>query len=56
MPAGLLEAQRRGKTPGKLAERPSRFSTRFRLLPTFLTAFFTAAAERSVFFDSYRSS
>src|SRR5205085_4627692 len=28
----------------------------FRLLPTFLTAFFTAAAEWPVFFDSYRSS
>ncbi len=33
-------------------QRPSRFSTRLRALPTFLTAFFTAAADRPVFFDS----
>jgi hypothetical protein len=30
--------------------RPSRRSTRFRLLPTFLIAFFTEAADRLVFF------
>jgi hypothetical protein len=32
--------------------RPSRRSTFFRLLPTFLTVFFTAAAQRPVFFAS----
>jgi hypothetical protein len=36
--------------------RPSRFSTRLRLLPTFLTAFFTAALELWLFFASYRTS
>jgi hypothetical protein len=37
----------------KLNQRPRRFSTCLRLLPTFFTAFFTAAAERLVFFASY---
>lgn len=37
-------------------QRPSRFSTRLRELPTFLTAFFTAEADRPVFFASYRTS
>ena len=37
---------------GVLAYRPRRFSTRLRLLPTFLTTFFTADAERPVFFAS----
>ena len=36
--------------------RESRFSTRLRTLPTFLTAFLTAGADRSVFFAAYRSS
>jgi hypothetical protein len=40
----------------KLNQRPRRFSTCLRLLPTFFTAFFTAAAERLVFFASYRTS
>ena len=39
-----------------LSHLPSRFSTRLRLLPTFFTAFFTAAADRPVFLDSYLTS
>jgi hypothetical protein len=39
-----------------LDERPRRFSTCLRLLPTFLTVLFTAAAERLDFFASYRTS
>ena len=37
-------------------QRSRRFSTRLRELPTFLTAFFTAEADRPVFFDSDRTS
>jgi len=37
-------------------QRPSFRSTRLRLLPTFLTTFFTAALERPDFFDSYPTS
>jgi hypothetical protein len=36
--------------------RRARRSMRFRLLPTFLTAFFTAALGRQVFFASYLTS
>jgi hypothetical protein len=36
--------------------RPRVRSTRFRLLPTFLTAFVTAEADFRVFFPSYRTS
>jgi hypothetical protein len=38
------------------SQRPRRPSTRLRLLPTFLTAFFTAALDRRVFFASYLTS
>jgi len=39
-------------------ERPRfrAFTTRFRLLPTFMTAFFTADADFLVFFAVYRTS
>jgi hypothetical protein len=44
---------------GRLYSRdrlPSRLSMRLRLLPTFFTAFFTAALDRPVFFASYLTS
>ena len=37
-------------TRAQLDQRPSRFSTRLRLLPTFFTAFLTAALDLRVFF------
>jgi len=40
----------------RLAIRPSLRSTRLRLLPTFLTAFLTAALDRLDFFAAYRTS
>jgi hypothetical protein len=52
-----LGAKYWGLAPSKTAfQRSSRRSTRLRLLPTFLTAFFTAAFDRPVFFDSYPTS
>jgi hypothetical protein len=44
------------KKPIQSRQRLSRRSTRLRLLPTFLTAFFTAALDRPVFFVSYFTS
>jgi hypothetical protein len=40
----------RGSATSAVAQRPSRCSTRLRLLPTFLTAFFTAPADLLAFF------
>jgi hypothetical protein len=42
--------------PSPSTQRPSRFSTRLRALPTFLTVFFTAGADFPVFFASYCTS
>lgn len=41
---------------GLASYRSNRRSTRFRLLPTFLTAFFTAAFDLPDFFASYLTS
>jgi len=39
----------RGSATSAVAQSPSRCSTRLRLLPTFLTAFFTASADLLAF-------
>jgi hypothetical protein len=52
VPARLTGHRRKTAATRDLYQRPRRFSTRLRVLPTFLTASFTADADRPVFFDS----